>query len=204
MVSPAGNVVWEGHPGALTDSQIEQHLKEVQLTPIFELPKVLSKAEEALNAGKYAKGMTALAKFIAKHKSEDTTSVAAPNVQAARDALKKVKKYGLSQYKAAQRFAEDAYYAEAMRLMAELEKGFKSTKLGDKAKAKSRSWKNDKIVKAELKAGSLHERAKQLIRKKKYKQAAAFLKRLLKSSSLAKTKTRVRAEETYRRIRQYL
>jgi hypothetical protein len=171
----------------------------------------LSKAEESLNAGKYAKGMTVLAKFIEEHKSESDaaktgakTSVATSEVKAARDALKKVKKYGLSQYKAAQRLADDAYYAEAMRLMQELEKGFKSTKLGAKAKAKTRSWKNDKTVKAELKAGSLHKRAKELIRRRKYKQAAAFLKRLLKSTSLAETKTRVRAEETYRQIRQHL
>ena len=162
----------------------------------------MSSVETSLNAGKFGSGIKALKKFIAK--KSDGGKVSKKDWKAARSALKKVEKYGESQYETALRFAEDAYYVDALRLMQDVGRAFKGTELGDQAKDKSNSWKKDKSFKAELKAGALHDRAKDLIRKKQYKDAAAFLKRLLKSRSLAETKTRVRAEETYRGIRQYL
>lgn len=48
LVDPSGTIVWQGHPGNLTDAVIEQHLEGALAEPLYRWPKEASKARKAL------------------------------------------------------------------------------------------------------------------------------------------------------------
>jgi cytochrome c biogenesis protein CcmG, thiol:disulfide interchange protein DsbE len=106
LVSPKGEIVWEGHPGSLKESQIEENLTGVRLTPTFSFPRELRGAERDLNAGKYSAGLKTLEDHLKKPKSPETGA-------AAKAAIEQVKEYGASQLKEAEDLAKDGDYGEA-------------------------------------------------------------------------------------------
>jgi hypothetical protein len=186
LVSSTGEVVWDGHPAELKDDMLEEQLR-----------KVLLRAEASLNAGKYAEGIKALETYVKKPQGEEAA-------KAASEAIEKVAKYGKEKLQDAERLAQDGYYAEALETVAALEKGFKGTELGDQAKKKHDAWKKDDKVKTELEASALVDKAEDLARGKKYKDAGAFLQRVLQLKKYEGTKARERAEARLKSIRQYL
>jgi hypothetical protein len=197
LVSAAGDVVWEGHPASLTDAAVEKELRHVRLRPSFKLPKELKRAAAQLNAGQYASGLRALNRYLQKPKSDE-------GADAARAAIEQVEAFGAAKLKRVQSLAEGGFYLDAQAALKEVEKMFRGTAIGDQAKAQQKEWKGDKLVRAEIQAGTLVAKASELIGKKKYKDAAAYLQRVLQSKHYSETRTRGRAEELYGSIREKL
>lgn len=62
LVSPAGQIVWQGHPAGLTDSVIAKHLTGALKRPLWEGGKSTRSARKLIASGKLAKALAALAK----------------------------------------------------------------------------------------------------------------------------------------------
>lgn len=183
-----GEIVWEGHPGELKETLIEEHLKSVRLKPTFELPKDLKKAQTDLNAGKYASGVKALETYLKKPKND-------ADARAARDAIDAVNSHGKGKLEDADKLAGQGYYADALGLVTDLERDFKGMEVGNQAKAKRDAWKKDDKAKAEIEASAIVDKASELLRQKKTPEAQALLQRVLQSKKFEGTKARERAQE---------
>ena len=172
LVSPTQQVVWHGHPSRLKDALIKKHLASVKLQPEFKLPKDLKKAEQKLNKGKFAAGMKALERYIENPKSEESR-------KAAKKALRTTKNFGAEKLKQVDSLAKAGYYADGISKLKEIEKLFRGTELGDKAKKMRSTWQKDKKIKNEIHANALFEEAQAMIQKRiKTKRGLALLKKI--------------------------
>ncbi len=183
LVSPRGEIVWEGHPGDLKEPLIEEHLKGVTLTPTFSLPKDLKSAEKELNAGRFSDALKALETHLKKPKSPETES-------AARETIEKVKAYGASRLQRAEEYAKEREYGEAAEVLKGLEKSFKGLEAGEKARETLAAWKKDEKIKLELDGSAFLEKAEAHIQAKQYKNAAGFLLQITKPKKFEGTKVR--------------
>jgi len=190
-------VVWEGHPGNLKDDTIEEHLRNVRLIPTFELSKELSSAGKYLNAGNYSTGVRKLQSYLKKPKSEDVA-------KEAREAIEKVNAFGKSRLELVEGYAGEGYYADAMEILADLNRRFKGLETGDKAKEKLSEWRKDKKIKLEVEGAAIIQKASQLSREKKFKASASLLLQILRSKKFEDTKVRELAEKEYRKIESFL
>lgn len=197
LVSPSGKIVWDGHPANLSSKLLEAELKNVQLVPVFKLPKALKKAQDLLNKGDLGKGIKSLKGYLEEPASKRVA-------KRAKKALKKARSFGSRTLEAALQDAEDGHYGEAIESLTKLKRMFKGHEVGDKASVTLKKWKRDKSVKAELAGLRVLNTAKQAIREKKYKKANALLESVLRSKKLKGTKVRERAEKEHRRIQRFL
>jgi hypothetical protein len=197
LVSPMGEIVWEGHPGGLKNAIIEEHLKQVRLVPEFNLSRQLRSAEGYLNRAKYGSGIKALERYLRSPKDDDIA-------KEAKETLREVERYGREQLGAARDYAKEGDYSEAMLVVAKLARSFRGHELGDKAKTQHNEWKDEKKVRAELRASKLLAEARSLIKERKHKQAAALLQRVLNKSTYEGTYSREQAEKEWKRIEKYL
>lgn len=188
LVSPKGEVVWEGHPANLKESLIEEHLKNAVLTPQFSLPKDLKSAERDLNAGNFTAGIKALETHLKKPRSPDTEA-------AARAALEQATKYGEARLKSVDELAKTQDYGTGAEILRGLEKSFKGSAVGDKAKELLAQWKKDDKIKLELEAAAYIDKATEQISAKQWKNAAGFLSQVTKQKKFEGTKARTSAEK---------
>ncbi len=187
LVDPKGTVVWHGHPSNLKEETVQQHIKGARSMPAFdELPKPLKKAGKYLEAGVYAKGIGELEKYLKRPKDEAVAATAKKTITI-------VKEFGNTLYKNALSYFEEGDYVDALDIVTDLEKSFKGMELSKKAKKKRTEWKKDKRVKAELTASAYLAKARELVAKKKYKNALPFLMQVIKSKKYAETKSREKA-----------
>lgn len=182
-MSPKGEVVWDGHPGNLKESLIEEHLVGVRLTPAFSLAKELKSAERDLNAGKYSAGLKALEDHLKKPKSAETGT-------AAKEAIEQVKEYGTSQLKEAEDLAKDRDYGDAAVILRALEKSFKGLETGEKATTLLADWKKDAKIKLELDGAAIIEKADAQVQAKQFRNAAGFLLQVTRGKKFEDTKAR--------------
>ena len=182
-MSPKGEVVWEGHPGDLKESLIEEHLVGVRLTPVYSFPRELRSAERDLNAGKYSAGLKALEDHLKKPKSTETGA-------AATAAIEQVKEYGTSRLKEAEDLAKDRDYGDAAVILRGLEKSFKGLETGDKASTLLAEWKKDEKIKLELDGAAIIEKADAHVEAKQYRNAAGFLLQVTKGKKFEGTRVR--------------
>ena len=96
--------------------------------------------------------------------------------------------YGAERLKTVDDLAEEGYYIDAMQILSILSQSFKGTDVGDTAKAKHSSWKEDKEIRLEMVAEAIVTKAKEFARLKQYKKAHAYLQTLVKQSKYAETK----------------
>ena len=101
-------------------------------------------------------------------------------------------------------YAEEGYYGDAMVILAMLEKSFKGMEVGDKAKETKRAWKKDKKIKAELEAAAFVDQASFLVRQRRFKQAYALLRKVLRTKKYADTKAHGRASDKLKEIQPFL
>jgi hypothetical protein len=188
LVSGDQEIVWEGHPGSLTNGQIEEHLKGVRLVPTFELPKELRTAQSALDKGNFGSGLKALEKYLESPKDDEVA-------KAAKEAVEKINAYGKSQLEAAETYAKEAFYTDAIEILTVTEKSFKGTEVGDKAKARKDEWMKDSVIKAEIQGDAIIAEAKALAQKSDSRRAVALLTQLVRSKKFEGTKARARASE---------
>jgi len=196
LVSPTGEIVWEGSPFELKDAKIEEHLAGVSLLPTFSLPKELRASEKDLNAGKYGAGVKALETYLKKPKSTEAEA-------AAKEAIQKVKAYGDSELTRADEYSKAGDYAGAVETLQAVEKGFKGLEHSDKAKATLDAWKKDKTIKVELEGAEILRKAEALIKAKQYKNARQLLLQIGKSKKYEGTKAREMADKKYTSILNY-
>jgi hypothetical protein len=197
LVSPKGSVILEGMPSQLTEALIEEHLKTVQLWPAPKLPKSLNKVEKSLKAGAFGSAIKDLESYLKKPKSEEEGAEA-------KKALEEVKKYGSNKLDEAEALAKEREYVFALETLAELEKGFKGNEVGDTAKKRTADLKKDKAVQTELEAQKLLAKAEDLLKEKKYKPAAKYLKGIVGQKKYADTKAKEKAEKKLDTIKGYL
>lgn len=195
LVNPKGEVVWDDHPMNLKNELIEENLKGVRLTPEFKLPKELKSTQALLDAGKYAQAMKEL------EKSSSNTKASAEVTKAATETLEQVKKYGDDKLAEANELAKDKFYIDAIQLLGTLDKGFSGHEIGNKAKARKSELTGSPEVKLELAASQELDKAKDLIKQKKYKPAATILRGITESKKLKDTKARDLAEKALQGIR---
>lgn len=188
-----GIVVWDGHPGNLSASTLEEELKAVVVPPSFSLPKDLSSAEKQLNAGNFTAGIKALETHIKKPKSAETE-------KASKEAIEKANAYGQEKLKQAEEYAKERNYGEASEVLQSLEKSFKDTEVGNKAKETLSAWKKDKDIKLELDGAALVQKADAAIREKKYAAAAGLLLQVTKPKKFEGTKVREIAQKILKSV----
>lgn len=171
LVDSNQEIVWEGHPGGLKESQIEEHLKTVRLVPTFELPKELKTAQTHLDKANYGSALKELQKHAEKPKTPDSG-------KAATEAIAKVNAYGKSKLEEVDAYAKEGFYGDAMETLNFIEKAFKGTEAGDKAKAKKDEWKKDKTIQAEIQGAALLKEAEALLKKRENAKAIAILRQI--------------------------
>jgi len=193
LVNAKGIIVWDGHPGELSASTLEEELKAVIVPPSFALPKELKSAEKQLNGGNYSAGVKALEGHLKKAKSAETE-------KAAKDALEKANAYGQEKLKRAEVYSKERDYGEASEILQSIEKSFKDTEIGAKAKTTLSEWKKDKDIKLELDGAALVQKADQAIREKKYPAAAGILLQVTKPKKYDGTKVREIAQKILKSV----
>lgn len=193
LISPAGEVVWRGHPMSLKDSAIEEQLKTARVLPEFSLPEDLKRAEAYLNAGEYGKGIDTIERYLKRPKSDDAAA-------AGKEAVEKVRAYGKDKLEDAKAKAEERDYTYAVSVMTDLAKSFRGTDLGDEAKKQLDEWKRDRDVRVELEAAAILEMARKEIREKDLRAAQGLLLRLTKTSKYEKTRAFELAAEDLKEV----
>lgn len=188
LVAANGKVVWEGHPGNLTEKQIEDELKNVRLGPQFELPRELKKAEVLLNNQKYADGIEELEKYLKKPKD-------AAVGEKAKAALDQILEYGKSTLEEADSKVQEGRYDVALKRLEELEKSFKGHDLSTRAKDKLDALKDNKDLKLEIEAAGCIVKAEAYLNAGGARQAAKELLKVTKRKKFAETKMLAVAEE---------
>ena len=188
LVSPAGKIVWRGHPASLKEPVILQNLKGIFMKPTFKLPSKLKKAEVYLNNGRFADGIKELERYLKKPASDE-------GEKAAKDTIKKVNAYGKEKSERADKLIKEREYVEAMDILTSLEANFKGMDVGKAAKAKRSDLKKNKEAKAEFAAHSLFEKAMAYKKKGKTKSVVSYLKKIVRTKKYAETKTKIKAEE---------
>jgi thiol-disulfide isomerase/thioredoxin len=197
LISPAGEVVWRGHPASLQDSAIEEQLRSARMQPEFSLPKALERAGGYLNAGAFGKGIEALERYLKSPKDEDVA-------KAAREALETATAFGKGRLEDAKKSAEAGQYPYAVSVVSELAKSFQGTAIGKDAKSQQDAWKRDPKVRVELEAAAIVDQADKHIREKNYKAASGLLQGLLRSKKHGSTQAVTAAKEKLRQIEKYL
>lgn len=197
LVSPGGEIVWEGHPASLNESIIETNIRSAKLTPEFKLPRELKEAQKHLDTANYAAGIKALESHLKAPKSPLSE-------KAAKEAIESVQTLGKDKLKEAEESAKARDYADAQAVLDMLSKSFKGTETGDKAKEMLASFQKDKTIKNELEGSAIIEKANELIRDKKYRPAASLLLQVTKVKKFEGTKVRELADKKFASIEKKL
>ena len=189
LVSPTREILWEGHPAALTDAIIAKALVGAKPYPVFrDLPSDLRRAQAKLNRGQFAAGLAALEKYIKSPGSDEAEA-------AARAAIKRIKNFARRSFAEVAACERDGRYNDALFTLDLVAKLFKGRKEGTRAKELKAKWLKDKTIKAEIEAGRILEKAESLASAGDKKKAARLLKQLARSKKFADTKARKRAVE---------
>jgi thiol-disulfide isomerase/thioredoxin len=188
LISPRGEVVWEGHPADLKESAIEEQLKTALVAPKIALPKDLKSIERDIASAKYGEAMKALESQVKKPKTPEAGA-------AAQTALDQLKTYGTKRLEQAGTHAKAGDYGEAASVLKDLEKSYKGNEVGDKARDQLAEWKKDDKVKLELDGAAMLEKAETQIQAKQFKTAAGFLMQVTKGKKYEGTKARELAQK---------
>jgi hypothetical protein len=149
LVGADGKVLWEGHPGNLSEGSIEEALaKAVFIPPV---PAQFKDASAALAKKEYGKAHAALEKELAKGANEA--------LQRAHDGIEKVAAERVAQ---ADEQAKAGEYADAAANLDEVARCWKGMPVADEAAAKAKEWRADKSIKSQIAAGEDLKKAEAL------------------------------------------
>ena len=168
LIAPDGTVAWQGHPGSLTDDQIETELKKVEKTDrvstwAFTLSRQLPEIPEGLIS---IKKMLEKQKFgAALKKVESTVGSLEGDEKTAGEALRDwIAKSGESTMEKAAGLVRDGQIYAAYLLYGEVEERFKSHSIAKQAKSAAGALKKGKETKNEIKASEKLEKIKKEMR----------------------------------------
>jgi thiol-disulfide isomerase/thioredoxin len=197
LVDASGDVFWHGHPGELKEETIQERLKLAYSPPTFALPKELKAASKQLDAGELGAGAKALETYLKSPKGAEPD-------KAAKEALEAIKTYATEKLAQAESLAKESNYRMASTILEHIEKAYKGTEAGDKAKATLAAWKKDKTTKLELEAADLLDKALGFMSAQNWQAAAAALQKVTKGKKYETTKTREVAATKLRLIEKKL
>lgn len=183
LVDPSGEVFWEGHPANLKEATIEERLKLAYAPPTFTLPKELKAASKHLDAGDLGAGAKALETYLKSPKNADAE-------KAAKEALEAIRTHASERLAQAESLGKESSYGMASTILEHIEKAYKGTEAGDKARATLAAWKKDKGTKLELEAAELLEKASGFMSAQNWQAAAAALQKVTRTKKYEATKAR--------------
>jgi thioredoxin-like negative regulator of GroEL len=173
LVSPAGKVVWAGHPQSLKDGGIEAHIKGIKLPPST-LPTALADQQAMLDDGRWAEAQTSLREV--------------------RDSLDKISKRwadGLISWVDARRASwlsdaaaleAEGRYWDAWDMYADFGRRFAAMEGAEDAAARAEALRANPEAKKDLAAGDDVRKAKGLLANGKTRPAQLILKRVIKQA----------------------
>ena len=187
LVSPKGTIVWEGYPTDLRVELIQEHLRDVTLSPRFELPKTMQDIEDALNKGRFGSGLRSL-----KAHSNGADSQLAT---IARETADKVMAYGQERLQRAEDLIGQNGYGHAAEILADLTTSFHGTEIADHARTRQAALRQDPRIRVELEGEELLARADELAAQNRHHQAAAFAEQIIKSKKYDNSNVRKKAQQ---------
>jgi len=182
LIDPTGRVVWRGHPGRLTEKEIEANLSGALATPLWELGGANSKVKNALSKRKFAAAIEA---------AEDDPELAKTLAAYVDNCLK-----GLEDVK------QMGDFLTAAQLSDRLADEFKGLAQGERAEAIKDEIKSSKeakaVIKAQEKLLELDEEVRELT---KQRDAEKLIKKIVKvRDSLPKTFAAKQAADLIKKI----
>ena len=193
LVSPAGEVVWEGNPHKLSLGLIEDQLKNARMIPPFEVPPGIKKVQKYVDAQQIGKAIKALERYVKRPKDDRVA-------KDAKRAVKRMKKFANNQIKLAKTYAGKGHYSEGMKILGRIASAYKKTDVGDKANDLIKTWKKDKTIKREISAANALDEAESLILggNKERGKALRIARQIVKSKKYDGTKAQKRAKKLLR------
>ncbi len=189
LIGPDGKVVWQGHPGNVTEKEIEAVLQKVCVR--FEY--VFTAKFKAIEAKVRKKDFGGAAADLAK--MADLSGNDAAEAKRIGDDLEG---YAKDKQTQAEEAAKAREYAEAVELLTELGRQFKGHAVGTAADEKVKGWKADAGIQKELKAGQMFAQGGALEEKFQFAQAAGLYAQITKAH--AGTRAAEKAQESLDRI----
>jgi len=166
LISPKGEIVWNGHPSSLKNDVIEEQLKDARMGPEIELPEALANVRKPVEEEKWGDALKALERALKAKPEEDVAKAA----QAAIDAINA---WGEERLKVVDELAKEGDYLAGLEALVEVQKQFKGSDIADRARDKARDCNSDREIKNEITAAQHLAKARELDRQKKDKEALA-------------------------------
>jgi len=152
VIAPDGTIAYVGSPSGVTDSLIEELLKDARLFP--EVPKSLSGVVKELKKDKFKSAIAKLEKFMASEGNSEEETAAAVELQEWIDWK------ATSGMDGAQASTEKGDFYRAATTYEDLARLFKGTEVADEAEAALEELLADKDRKREVNAGEALAKAK--------------------------------------------
>ncbi len=170
LIGPDGKIAWSGHPAKVSEDQIEELLRDVELFP--DLPSKLVPIRRSIEKGRYEEARVALEKARDAAASDETES-------------KWVEKLGawLAWYRTsavdrATKATDRGDFYVAWKTWLDVEKSWKGSDLEKEAEEKVKDLLGDKDHKNEIEAGKKLAEIKDRIRGESPKKAIKQLERM--------------------------
>ena len=184
MISAEGKIVWAGHPGSLSEDQIDAELKSVDkdrristwafnLTRTMpEVPEALDKDVKNLMKGKFGATLKSVEKAVEKLEGDDKAKG-----EALRDWISGV---ATKRMETAAGLVSDRQVYAGFKMYGEIEELFNGHDLGKQAKEAAKALEKDKDTGLEIKASEkLEEIKKEIANERKAEDKIKCLKPLL-------------------------
>jgi hypothetical protein len=184
LISAEGKIVWAGHPGSLSEDQIDTELKNVDkdrristwafnLTRTMpEVPEALDKDAKNLMKGKFGATLKSVEKAVEKLEGDDKAKG-----EALRDWISGV---ATKRMETAAGLVSDRQVYAGFKMYGEIEELFNGHDLGKQAKDAAKALEKDKVNGLEIKASEkLEEIKKEIANERKAEDKLKCLKPLL-------------------------
>ena len=184
LISAEGKVVWQGHPGSLSEDLIETQLKAIDkdaristwsfnLTRSMpEVPEALASTAKTLVKGKFGAGLKAVEKAVEKLEGEEKAQG-----EALRDWIAGVATGRMAR---AQELVTGGQVYAGFKVYGEVEELFAGHDLGKQAKDAAKALEKDKVTGLEIKASEkLADIKKEMASERKAEDKVKLLKPLL-------------------------
>jgi hypothetical protein len=145
LIGPDGRVLWEGHPGNLSDATLEEFLSNVKILPAF--PDALQTVERAFRKDKYADALKKLQAALDRGSLEEEDAATGEEILAWLDW------YATSSLESAAADVREEKYYEASVTYELIQDLYKGHDYAEQADAALKELLSDADRKLEVKAG---------------------------------------------------
>lgn len=153
LIGPDGKIVFQGHPGSITDAMIEEQIKKIAAMKLRDVEPALAPAKSDFDKKSYGAAYAKAAKVLKDGKAEEKAKADAQYLS------DKVKERGDGALATVDELVAAQKYADAMKRLAALQQQFKGSDWEKQAKEKEKALKGNPAVKREQEAQSALEMA---------------------------------------------